>query len=72
MSRRGSPAKRSTRHTLEWAERVNASGAGYLTPAILASRWMVRVSIGALTTEREDVEAIWRTIREAAEAQCRV
>ena len=58
-------------HTLGWAERVNASGAGYLTPAILASRWMVRVSIGALTTEREDVAAIWQTIREAAEAQCR-
>lgn len=55
------------KHTLGWAERVNASGAGYLTPAMLDGRWMVRVSIGALTTEREDVEAIWRAIRAEAD-----
>ena len=30
---------------------VNRSGAAYLTPAILDGRWMVRVSIGAPTTE---------------------
>ncbi len=32
------------RHTLGWAERVNRSGAAYLTPATLDGRWMVRVS----------------------------
>ena len=31
-----------------WADRVNRSGAAYLTPAVLDGRWMVRVSIGAL------------------------
>ena len=54
-------------HTLDWCERVNASGAAYLTPAILEGRWMVRVSIGGLTTERRHVEALWELIkREAA------
>lgn len=47
------------RHTLAWAERVNRSGQAYLTPAILDGRWMVRVSIGAIPTEREHVAALW-------------
>ncbi len=55
------------RHTLGWAEQINRSGAAYLTPAVVDGRWMVRVSIGALATEREDVAAVWRTIRQAAE-----
>ncbi len=50
-------------HTLGWADRVNRSGAAYLTPAILDSRWMVRVSIGAEWTERGHVEALWQEIR---------
>lgn len=54
-------------HTRAWAERVNASGAAYVTPATLAGRWMVRVSVGALATERADVEAVWRAMRAAAE-----
>ena len=59
------------KHTLGWAERINASGAGYLTPAVLDGRWMVRISIGAEATEREDVEAIWAAIRAEAEADRR-
>src|SRR5271156_6132256 len=55
------------RHTLGWAEAINRSGKAYLTPAILDGRWMVRVSIGALPTEREHVEALWRLMREEAE-----
>jgi aromatic-L-amino-acid decarboxylase len=47
------------RYTQAWAERVNRSGKAYLTPAILDGRWMVRVSIGAILTEREHVEALW-------------
>src|SRR5580692_10521710 len=57
------------KHTLGWANRVNRSGAAYLTPAILDGRWMVRVSIGAIQTEREHVEALWKTIRKEAETQ---
>jgi aromatic-L-amino-acid decarboxylase len=55
------------RHTLAWAERVNRSGAAYLTPAILDGRWMVRISIGAAPTERTHIQALWNLIqREAA------
>lgn len=55
-------------HTTAWVEAVNRSGAAYLTPAVLDGRWMARVSIGALTTEQEDVAAVWAAMREAAEA----
>ncbi len=54
-------------HTRDWAARVNASGAAYLTPAVLAGRWIVRVSVGSITTERADVEAAWNAMRTAAE-----
>jgi len=53
------------RHTLAWAERLNKSGAAYLTPALLDGRWMVRVSIGAEATERHHVEALWSAMRNA-------
>jgi aromatic-L-amino-acid decarboxylase len=55
------------RHTLRWVDRVNRSGAAYLTPATLDGRWMVRVSIGAEQTERPHVEALWQTMRAEAE-----
>jgi aromatic-L-amino-acid/L-tryptophan decarboxylase len=55
-------------HTLAWAERVNRSGTAYVTPAQLDGRWMVRVSVGALPTERADVEALWAALRREAEA----
>ena len=52
------------RHTLAWTERVNASGDAYVTPAMLDGRWMVRISVGALTTEREHVAALWELLQE--------
>jgi aromatic-L-amino-acid decarboxylase len=51
------------RHTLAWAGRVNGSGEAYLTPALLDGRWMVRVSVGALATERDHVAALWELLR---------
>lgn len=54
------------RHTRAWVDRVNESGTAYLTPALLDGRWMARVSIGALTTERGHVEQVWKAIKEAA------
>jgi aromatic-L-amino-acid decarboxylase len=54
------------RHTLDWAERVNASGQAYVTPATLEGRWMVRISVGSLTTEREHVAALWDLLRSQA------
>jgi aromatic-L-amino-acid/L-tryptophan decarboxylase len=55
------------RHTQAWCDRVNRSGAAYLTPAILDGRWIVRVSIGAEQTERSHVETLWQTMRAEAE-----
>jgi aromatic-L-amino-acid decarboxylase len=55
----GLEGKDLDRHTLAWAEKANASGKAYLTPALLEGRWMVRVSIGADATERADVAALW-------------
>jgi aromatic-L-amino-acid decarboxylase len=54
-------------HTLGWVERINRSGRAYLTPAILDGRWMVRVSIGSLTTEREHVAALWTLMQQEAQ-----
>lgn len=54
------------RHTQAWADSLNRSGAAYVTPATLDGRWMVRVSIGALLTERGHVEALWAAMRQAA------
>ena len=59
------------RHTQAWAERINRSGAAYLTPAQLDGRWMVRVSIGSLLTEREHVAALWDVMRREAEGTVR-
>jgi aromatic-L-amino-acid decarboxylase len=54
-------------HTRRWAEALNRSGLAYLTPATLDDRWMVRISIGALTTEATDIAETWGTIRRFAE-----
>lgn len=50
-------------HTQAWCERINRSGMAYLTPATLDGRWMVRVSIGALPTERAHVERVWAAMQ---------
>lgn len=54
------------RHTNAWLARVNRSGAAYLTAAQLDGRWMVRISIGSLLTERAQVEALWALLQHAA------
>ena len=54
------------RHTLAWVDRINASGAAFMSPATLDGRWMARVSVGVESTERHHVEALWRLMREAA------
>jgi len=53
-------------HNLDIARRVNDSGKAYLTPSMLKGRQMLRVSIGAETTERRHVEALWDALRQAA------
>jgi aromatic-L-amino-acid/L-tryptophan decarboxylase len=51
------------RHTQTWCDRLNRSGAAYLTPALLDGHWMVRVSVGAEQTERVHVEQLWAAMR---------
>jgi glutamate/tyrosine decarboxylase-like PLP-dependent enzyme len=55
------------RHTLGWCGRINAAGNAWLTPSQLDGRWMVRISIGAESTQREHVERLWRIVRAEAE-----
>lgn len=54
------------KHTLAWCEAANASGAVHLTPALLDGQWMVRVSIGAQTTEWPDIERLWALMQHTA------
>jgi aromatic-L-amino-acid decarboxylase len=54
------------RHTLDWLARVHATGDAWLTPTQLDGRWAVRVSIGALATEREHVADLWRLLQQHA------
>ena len=53
-------------HQQAWAERVNATGRAFVTPALVEGRWMVRLSIGAEATQREDIEELWQICREEA------
>jgi aromatic-L-amino-acid decarboxylase len=55
------------RHTLTWVEAVNLSGAACITPAQLDGRWMARVSIGAIATEREHVAQLLAAMRDAVQ-----
>jgi aromatic-L-amino-acid/L-tryptophan decarboxylase len=64
---RGIEGEAMDRHTRAWCDRVNQSGVAYLTPALLDDRWMVRVSIGAIPTERKHVAELWQAMRAAAE-----
>lgn len=64
---RGTDGEALDHHTLDWLERVNRSGAAFLNAAVLAGRWAVRVSIGAETTERAHVEALWQRMRDATD-----
>jgi len=52
-------------HTEEWLAKVHGTGRAWMTPAKLDGRWMVRVSIGQLATEREHVASLWDLMQEA-------
>lgn len=53
-------------HTRSWADRINRSGKAYVTPAKLDGRWMVRISIGAEPTTRDDVKELWELMKAEA------
>ena len=54
-------------HTMAWLARAHSTGRAWMTPAQLDGRWMVRVSIGSLTTEREHVAQLWQLLQDSAE-----
>jgi aromatic-L-amino-acid/L-tryptophan decarboxylase len=58
-------------HTLAWVDAINRSGAALLTPSMLDGQWMVRVSIGAESTERSDVAQVWELMQAAADTASR-
>ncbi len=51
------------RHTLRWVGEINQSGTAFMSPSKLDGRWMVRVSIGAESTERHHLETLWSLMR---------
>ncbi|HJW75321.1 MAG TPA: pyridoxal-dependent decarboxylase [Thermoleophilia bacterium] len=55
-----------TAHNLALAGAINRGGRYYLTPSLLKGRQMIRVSIGAMATEREQVEGLWDELRRLA------
>jgi aromatic-L-amino-acid decarboxylase len=55
-------------HNLALARTINASGRGYLTPAVVKGMQLLRVSIGATATTEEDVAALWEQLAQTAAA----
>jgi aromatic-L-amino-acid decarboxylase len=45
---------------------VNASGRAFLSHTVLGGRFVLRVAVGNLGTTMEDLEAVWRLVREKA------
>ena len=50
-------------HTLNWVNRINASGVAFMSPSKLGDGWMVRVSIGVESTTRTHIEKLWHSIQ---------
>lgn len=46
-------------------DRINHEGSSHVTRTVLDGRSVTRISIGARTTEREHVGAVWRSTRDA-------
>jgi aromatic-L-amino-acid/L-tryptophan decarboxylase len=57
---------RLAEHNLRIARVVNEGGGAYLTPSVLKGTQTLRLSVGAETTERRHVEAVWKALRAAA------
>ncbi|MEE8366017.1 MAG: pyridoxal-dependent decarboxylase [Gammaproteobacteria bacterium] len=55
-------------HTLAWVSEINQSGKAFISPAKIDGCWLVRVSIGVETCDREHVECLWELIRSTASA----
>jgi aromatic-L-amino-acid/L-tryptophan decarboxylase len=53
-------------HNLALVNEVNRGGRYYLTPSLLKGTQMIRVSVGAQTTELEHVRGLWDELRRRA------
>jgi aromatic-L-amino-acid/L-tryptophan decarboxylase len=53
----------------ELLERVNASGEIFISHAVLAGRYVLRLAVGQLSTTDASVERAWEVLRDAAAAQ---
>jgi aromatic-L-amino-acid decarboxylase len=49
-------------------ERINSGGAALLTHTVLDGRYVIRVAIGSVSTERRHVVALWELLRSTAKA----
>ncbi len=49
-------------------DRINASGAAFLSHTVLNGRFVLRMALGNLRTTREDVELLWTRLQEEAPA----
>lgn len=49
-------------------ERVNATGRALLTHTVVDGRYLARVAVGGVNTERRHIEALWADLRAAADA----
>ncbi|HNX95729.1 MAG TPA: hypothetical protein PKL14_11265, partial [Holophaga sp.] len=63
---KGLSPKQVDAHNLAIADGVNGEGCAYLTTTVLKDRRVLRVSIGAETTERQHVEALWAALQREA------
>jgi aromatic-L-amino-acid decarboxylase len=55
-------------HNAAILEQVNAQGASYLSHTKVDGRYMLRLAIGNIRTDRPHIDAAWRVLREAARA----
>ncbi|MDN5796040.1 MAG: pyridoxal-dependent decarboxylase [Intrasporangium sp.] len=64
----GASPQQVDEHTQRWVRELNRSGVAYVTPSLLEGRWMVRLSVGALGTERAQVERLWAHLQDVVTA----
>jgi aromatic-L-amino-acid decarboxylase len=54
--------------TRELLESINASGTAFLTHTVVGGQYAIRVAIGGVTTGADDLDALWKQLRETGRA----
>ena len=65
----GMSASEADAHNLALVNEVNRSGQAYLTSTVVRGRRIIRVSVGALNTERHHVASVWAQLQALAGEQ---